>query len=74
MRTADTYRGRRRNDWSAARKLALVPWREWNVTFHGRAGFSIPARVYPPTMARTASRSKYMPHIGAKERGRYASK
>ena len=73
MRPKFTYRFARRNAWSGARKLAAIAWREWNVQFNGRSGFSIPSRVYPPTFVRTASRSKYMPHIGNKERGRYAA-
>jgi len=71
MRAHDTYRSERRNAWAFARTLTTIPWRAWNTRFHGSAGYSIPSTAYPPTLVRHRDRSKYMPHIGAKERGRY---
>lgn len=74
MRASNTYRSRRRNDWRFAQEFATVPWRQWNITFYGAAGYGIPERIHPPSMARAhVARSKYMPHIGNKERTRYAT-
>lgn len=67
MRPHNTYRSARRNDW---RKLDGVTWAEHNARErldHYRIG------TWPAKYVQTnANRSKYMPHIGAKERGRYA--
>ena len=74
MRAANTYRTERRNSWAFARTIATITWREWNVTFHSKDGYGIPERIYAPSMARAhVARSKYMPHIGKKERARYAT-
>jgi hypothetical protein len=66
MRAHNSYRSERRNDW---RKLNGVTWAEHNA--RDRLG---PDRIgtWPATyLLRPHGRSKYMPHNGAKERGRY---
>lgn len=68
MRSANTYRAERRNDW---RTLKGVTWAEHNRRERSdkfSVGTARPDDYFPGAV----SRSKYMPHIGAKERGRYA--
>lgn len=68
MRAHNSYRSERRNDW---RKLNGVTWAEHNA--RDRLG---PDRIgtWPaPYRPARGSRSKYQPHIGKKERGRYAA-
>jgi hypothetical protein len=76
-RAADTYRAARRNDWHSYHRLyrgitdAIETWRQFNVGLHGTAGYGIPERIYQPSMARAhVARSKYMPHIGDKQRAK----
>ncbi len=67
-RLAHTYRSNRRNDW---RSLDGVTWLEHNET-DGRDKWHI-GTIQRPRMVRSwAARSKYMPHIGKKERARHA--
>lgn len=68
MRAHNTYRAERRNDW---RKLDGVTWAEHNRRDHTDLFDVGTDLTYWQSGA--VARSKYMPHIGAKERGRYAS-
>ncbi len=52
MRESNTYRSNRRNAWRDKCPPG-VAWRMWNVNRSGNAGYSIPERIYPPTMARS---------------------
>ena len=68
MRASATYRAQRRNDW---RKLNGVGWDEYN----DHKGLSNPWRIGSGQFADGSvqswvARSKYMPHIGKKERAR----
>ena len=72
MRAHHTYRSERRNDW---RKLDGVTWLEHNAKAPGADPWhigSIQKPRRPVTYHLRASR--YMPHIGAKERARHAGK
>lgn len=71
MRAHNTYRSERRNDW---RRLDGVTWAEHNARSAGADPYHIGSNQKPrraPTYHLRASR--YMPHIGKKERGRYAA-
>lgn len=72
MRARETYRSERRNAWRATRINGLIPW----ARFNGRApkyqiGSALPGEMYhaPGFVAR----SKYMPHIGKKQRAKGAA-
>lgn len=73
MRSGDTYRSERRNAWAVARRFSSIPWREWNVAFHAKDGFSVMERDYPVRITRERrdmKQSKYMPHQGKREMAR----
>ncbi len=67
MRARNTYRSERRNAW---RKLDGVTWLEHNRRDHTDQ-FDVGSETATYWVV-NKDRSKYMPHIGAKERGRYA--
>jgi hypothetical protein len=72
MRDADTYRAKRRNEWRRATEGGRMGWREFNIRAFGGVGYSIPEKYKPArtTMRSWVARSKYMPHIGAKQRAK----
>jgi hypothetical protein len=67
MREHSTYRSERRNEW----RVVGGPWSHFN-RHESADKFSIGTwpHDYRPDRG---SRSKYQPHIGKKERGRYAA-
>jgi hypothetical protein len=72
MRASNTYRAERRNEWALAGRG--VSWRQWNAEWYSKAGYGIPERLHAPSMARAhVARSKYMPHIGDKQRAKGAA-
>jgi hypothetical protein len=80
MRSASTYRSERRNDWKVRVVLdkALddepTPWAKHNAPPVGSDPWHIGSiQGSRTTMRSWVARSKYMPHIGAKERARHAS-
>ena len=77
MRNEATYRSVRRNEWKVVRKHFRqtagrafdFPWANYNTPAPRYQLGTISAPLLPPK----PDRSKYMPHIGNKERGRYAA-
>jgi len=71
MRDASTYRTERREEWKAVKANSPVPY-PW-------AHFNTPAPKYQlgtlraPMVAAHVARSKYMPHIGNKQRAKGAA-
>lgn len=68
-RPLNTYRHMRRNAWRATNAW---PWPEFNRTHVGANPYHIGSIARPRHAPAHVARSKYMPHIGAKERGRHA--
>ncbi len=74
-RPASSYRGARRNEWRSYRRLyrgisgSFQTWVEFNSVDHSlakyRVGTALANRDWPKP-----GRSKYMPHIGAKQRAK----
>lgn len=69
MRAHNTYRSERRNDW---RKLNGVTWLEHNRRDHTDE-YGVGSETATYWQSGAVARSKYQPHIGKKERGRYAA-
>ena len=67
MRNADTYRGARRNE-HRNRKTSTT-WADWNA-LDGDDQYDV-GSVTSGYRPGHVARSKYPPHIGAKERGRH---
>lgn len=67
MRDGNTYRAARRSRWSAFRVGTWAGFNRPKVGAEYQVG-TVPTRYAPSAVAR----SKYMPHIGNKERGRHA--
>jgi hypothetical protein len=65
-----TYRASRRNDW---RSLDGVTWQEHNAPAGGRDPWHIGTGKARRAISHVA-RSKYMPHIGAKQLGKAAAR
>lgn len=63
MRDVNTYRSNRRNEWHSL--IRDVPWSAYNK--HGGSKYQI-GSLRAPLVVGHVARSKYMPHIGKKQR------
>lgn len=65
-RNIENYRGARRNAWRAENKLKVSPFIPWGA-YNSLAGYDIGTRTSSGHVS-YKNTSKYMPHIGAKQR------